>query len=35
VLTKWTQWRNEADDLCLLARKPHTCAAELPIRKAA
>ncbi|MCI0704224.1 MAG: class I SAM-dependent methyltransferase [Planctomycetia bacterium] len=35
VLTNWTQWRNEADDLCLLARKPDTRATELPIHNAA
>ncbi len=35
VLTNWTQWRGQADELSLLARKPDVKATEMPVRHAA
>lgn len=35
ALTKWTEWRDQGDDLCLLARKPEMHAGDIPLRKAA
>lgn len=35
VLTNWTERRDRADELSLLARKPEVSAAQLPLRRAA
>lgn len=35
AVTTLTEWRDRADDLCLLARKPDTGALEVPLRRAA
>jgi hypothetical protein len=35
ALTRWTRWTCQGDDLAILARKPATAPAAVPLRKAA